>query len=451
MLLMTGCYNGPEAGMEGDGSASVGDDDDDVMTGPATTGEIDCIPGNETCVCLNGGCAGNLHCVDEICVPGPVVDEFDDRAVIGGVRVPLEIEIQADSFSWEQTGGPTADNVQGQMDLTLLVDVPADANPGARMVFTLTAVRNTIESQYEFGIEILPAEFSNFLNMIDDPEQAGTVEGLDIRENDAWVISTEGFVSRFDPEGAFIARTDIPGAPYGGHFGDLPTGNDNEINVMYVANQMTETVEALVLETDEIRMVTNQMTMGGALGPVDYVLPVGNDGGDGELFFTNREGGQVFHYYFDNEAETWNTVEFVADLGTNPNALAEGPDQGYIYVGTVGRVWRVPVLEDGTAGAAEVYLNLGPQTDLTLEVDGITFDETGTMYVGTPGTSSLHMARYRANGETQVVRSFSDVGGRISSFVNVQFGDGDFGGGTLYWTNLDTGAVGRLPVGLGGL
>ncbi len=447
-LLCAGCYEGPEEDGSGDGStsdATSNETSSSPVTSASTTGPTDCIAGQEMCICLEEQCVGSLQCVEGLCQRGPEFDgPDDDFDVIGGVRLPIEVDIMADSYEWTQVSGPQADALAGTDSTTLLVDVPADANPGSQMVFRINAVRNTIEATFDVRVNIHAAQFSDFLAEVDDPEQAGTVEGLGLLRFEAWVLSSEGFISRFSPEGNFIERIDLEGAPMGGVFGDLPVGDDDEIDVMYVANAGTERIQAVVENTGEVRMVTNQMTAGGALGPVDSVALFGN----GELFFTNRTGGQIFHYYFGDDGmgnEQWMTEEFLADLGPNPNAITTGPDPGYLYVGTVGKVWRVPVLDD-VAGDAELYFDIGDSADPLLEVDGITFDFAQTMYVGVSGTNTLYMARYNGGQQVEATRTFTDVGGGVSSFVNVQFGSGDFGNGTLYWTNPATSAVGRLQV-----
>jgi hypothetical protein len=361
------------------------------------------------------------------------------------VRLPIEMEIMADSFEWTQVSGPNADALSGIDTTQLLVDVPAGANPGSQMVFRVNAVRNTIEDSYDVRVNIHPATFTDLLAANDNPAEAGTVEGLAILDFEAWVLSSEGFISRFSPDGGFIERIDVTGSPMGGWFGGLPVGDDDEIDVLYLANAMTERIQAVVRNTGEIRMITDQMTVGGALGPVDSVVPFG----DGELFFTNRTGGQIFHYHFADDGSgggDWMTEEFLAGLGPNPNAISTGPEQGYLYVGTVGKVWRVPVLDDGMPGEAELYFDIGDTADPLLEVDGITFDFAQTMYVGVSGTNTMYMARYNGGQQVEATRTFTDVGAAVSSFVNVQFGDGDFEDGTLYWVNPATSAVGRLEV-----
>ena len=54
-----------------------------------------------------------------------------------------------------------------------------------------------------------------------------------------WVVSTEGFVSRFsnvDGVGSFQSRRDVSGTPVGARFGRLDVGGDDPIDVLFLAN-----------------------------------------------------------------------------------------------------------------------------------------------------------------------------------------------------------------------
>lgn len=441
LFVWGGCKD--EGSADGDGSGSTGSDTSDPTsaesadesTGPPPS----CVPGSRDCECLDGTCVGTLECIEGVCLPGPEIEVPGDFEVVAGVRVPIEIEVQADEFSWAQTGGPTA-TLEGIDATLLLVDVPADAASGEVLTFTVTAVQNTIERSAEVHVTVIEAVFEDFLAGIDDPQQLGTTEGLALGSGNMWVVSTEGFVSRFNSEGAFQNAFDLGEPHVGARLGRVPIGDDDDIDALLLANPASGRVEWMHLSTGDLTVITDQAEGGIPLGEVNYVLPAGN----GRIFFTNRTGGQVFLHDLDDGV----TRLFVEGLGTNPNALAVGPDQGYLYVGTVGKVHRVPVLPDGTAGDSEVYLDLGPDDDPTLEVDGLAFDEGANLWVGTPGTGTLHLARYRGSGATEVVRSFSDVGEDISGFVSLHWADGAFGRTYLYWTNLGGQTVGRLRVGL---
>jgi sugar lactone lactonase YvrE len=442
-----GCGGNDSDPQAEDGSTSGPDSDTmSVTSSPptsSTTGPIDCVPGQETCPCLNADCVGSLECVEDICVPGPELDvDEEDRDILAGLRVPIEADIIADSFAWEQVSGPPAE-LQGSDTPQLLVDLPVDAAPGETVTLRLNAVRNTIERSIEVRLNIIDAVFEDALPKIDDPAQLGTTEGFDIGQGSMWVVSTEGFVSRFGAAGNFMSSTSL-GNPVGGRLGRLPQGDDQDaIDVFYIADS-GGAVLALSVFGENLELITDQTDGGAALGTVNFVLQDGN----GDLFFSNRGGGQIFHH----DIEEGITRVFLDGM-RNPNALSLGPEAGVLYIGAVGQIWRVPILQgdDGiTAGDRTLYLELGPEDDPTLEVDGIAFDEGYSMWVGTPGTSTLHVVRYVA-GQAEVTRSWSDVGANISGFVNPRFGRNDFEGRAMYWTNLAGGTVGRLYTGVGSI
>ncbi len=462
-LAMPACEDSgdEDGGTEGgDGTTAASSMDSStapVTTSPSTTGPIDCIPGQETCECLEGDCLGNLFCVDNICAPGPEFDVPDDPIrVIAGLRVPIEAEVNADEFSWEQSGGPSAD-LSDLSNPTLLVDVPADASAGDTLTLTLNATRNSVPASAEVQIEVVAASFGEGLPGIEDIEQLGTPVGIDFRGGELWAISSEGFVSWFDldfdeesmTDVAFhVGSHDIPGAPGGGQLGQVP-GNDDDIDVLLLANTANQAIEAVAVNGGSIQTITDETIDAEPLGAVRDVI-----GLDGALYFTNAEGGQLMVWDpdppgdpEDEDAIPPGTRVLLSDLSM-PSALAIGPEPGVLYLGTTGRVWRVPILEDGSAGSPTVYLDIGDEADLDLEVGGLRFDRGQNLYVGLPLANRLLVARYVANDETEAVRDFGNADEGFNAFSQLSFGDGDFGGGTLYYGNPG-GRVGRVYVGLG--
>jgi hypothetical protein len=442
-LALAGC------GDDDDGSLDGGTTGAETTTSPTTdttsdsngtTGPSGCIAGQLDCACLDGGCVGALHCVEELCKPGPEFDLPNALSILAGMRVPIEVGLNADEFSWEQVGGPAVE-IEDPESLSLLVDVPGSAPAGEPVVLRLHAVRNTIEDHRDVQIDIHAASFENFVPDA-TADELGATEGLDFRNNDMWVVSMDGFVSRFgnaDGQGSFNTRYDVSGTPVGARFGQLDMGGDDPVDVLFLANAGAQSVQAMSLD-GSLSTITDELEDGSPLGEVNFVLPAQN----GNLFFTNRADQQILVHDIDEGV----TRVFVEDLGMNPNALAWGPATGYLYVGTAGRVYRVPVLPDGTAGDATTYLDLGPEDDITEEVDGLEFDEAGNLWVGAPNASTLYVARYVSDGPSEVANSWSAVGGGVSRFVNVRFGNNAFGRETLYYTNLGDGTVGRVYVGL---
>ena len=452
-LALAGCYGGSDSDGDGGGSSgsaddtSGGDDSDpsassSPTTMPNTTDPIDCVPGGEDCECLDGECIGDFSCVEDICLPGPIFvpDDDEEPLVLAGLVVPVNIDVTADEYTWTQVDGP-ATEIIGEGP-SVLVPVPPDAAVGDIITLRINATRNTVQASFDWHINVREAVFENFLGGITSTDELGSSEGLDFDGNgNMWVVSTEGFVSRFDQDAVFQSRVDIPGQPVGARIGDYYVNGADEdpVTALFVANAMNSTIEALLLMNQTIEVVSDTIDGGGSLGLVNFVLPDGN----GNVYATNRLDGQVFRYDVDDDV----TRVLVDMTGENPNALSFGPDAGMLYVGTNGQVIRVPVLPEETAGETSVYLDFAPATD-NFEADGLAFDAGGNLYVGSPNSSSLLVARYVGEGPTEVIREFSDVGAGFSYFVSLKFGDGGFGDSVLYWTQLGDRTVGRLETGI---
>lgn len=390
-----------------------------------------CVQGQAGCSCLEGGCVSGAYCVEEVCVLGPQIDVDDDRAVVGGVVVPLEAQVTADEFSWTQVSGPPVE-ILGAQTLQIAVPVPADAAAGEEIVLRLTATRNSVELTSEISVEVLAASFQNALPEISDPMQIGTAEGLALGATGMWVVSSEGFASQFSPEGGFIQRIDVAGEPVGADF----SGE----NIIIANREGTGRVQQLNSVSGNLSTLFDSVSGGGPLGAVG--LPLVDD--DDNVFVSTGLDQTVLLY----DAELGVAAPFLEDAAVvNPTALAFGPEGNTIYVGAQGHVWRVPVV-DGMAGAPQDYLVLGDDTDPAYEVHGLMFDEGSNLWVSCPGASSLYVAHYSAMGLAEVSRTFSDVGGGISRFNDLSFGRGDFERDTLYYTNVADGTVGRLQVGL---
>lgn len=458
--------NGNENETDAPGTTTGEDESGDTTpttTNPSTTGPVDCIAGQETCVCLENNCIGTLSCVNDICVPGPELDVPDEPIrVIAGLRVPLDTEILADEFSWAQTGGPDA-NVTGIDVQSPLVDVPADASGGDVLTFTLTAVRNGVEATQEVTIEIVEADFREGLPTIMDAEQLGTPNTVSFRGGELWAVMDEGFVSWFDigfddklDEEVAIhqGRLEIPGAPFGASMGQVP-GRDDDIDVLLIANAGNGALESVQINGGNIETLSAETIEGDPLGPVRHLARL-----DNEIYMTNGESGQLLVWdpvtpepddNPDTEGEEQipaGTRVLLEDLAM-PSAVITGPENGFLYLGVLGEVLRVPILEDGSAGEPSVYLSFGDNTDPNLMVDGLQFDRANNLYVGVPLDDRLVVARFAGGQETETIRDIDTADADFSDFGGIRFGDGEFGGATLYYGNA-SGRVGRIFVGLGG-
>lgn len=390
-----------------------------------------CVPGQSGCSCLEGACVSGAYCVEEVCALGPQIDLDEDRAVVGGVVVPLEAQVTADEFSWEQVSGPPVE-ILGAQTLQISIPVPADAAPDEEIVLRLTATRNGVTLSADLTVEVLAASFHDVLPQISDPMQLGTAEGLALGATGLWVVSSEGFASQFNPAGEFIQRIDVTGEPVGADF--------NGENLIIANREGTGRIQQLNSVSGNLSTLFDSLSGGGPLGTVG--LPLVDD--DDDLFVSTGLDQTVLRY----DAELGVVSPFLEDaVVVNPMALAFGPEGNTIYVGAQGHVWRVPIV-DGMAGTPQDYLVLGDDADPTYQVHGLMFDEGSNLWVSCPSASSLYVAHYSAMGPAEISRTFSNVGGGISSFNDLSFGRGDFERDTLYYTNATDGTVGRLQVGL---
>lgn len=99
---------------------------------------------------------------------------------------------------------------------------------------------------------------------------------------------------------------------------------------------------------------------------------------EGNLYVTASEGPAVFRVAPRGETQVWSEA-----VGGYPNGTALAPDGTALYVAQShpedsegGRVWRIPILPDGSAGEPQIVVEL-PRT----VPDGLAFDERGRLYV----------------------------------------------------------------------
>ncbi len=443
--LLTACKD--DGGAEGtaDESSTGEEPTSSSTTMPTTTSTTSttngCIPGDEDCVCSDGECVGEMHCVMDVCKPGPQFDPQDDEpTVLAGLYVPVQVEVNADEYSWSQVDGP-ATEILGE-GASIQVPVPPDAAPGDVITLRIDATRNTIEESFEYRITVLEPLFEDFLVGISDTAELGTSVALDFDDNgNMWVSSSEGFLSRFGGDAQFLTSYDLAGGPAGLRIGRIyDPDTDDDLPALFVALTMEERVVAMNLNNEQVQEITAEIDGGMPLGPVDLVVP-----DDRDVYFSN--GTQLLKWESDDAiSRVLNDGAFTSPI----TALTLGPDANVLYVGTQGKVWRVGVQQDGTANPPELYLDIGDEADPLEAVAGIAFDDGGNMFVGVPGTRTLHLAPYTAAEATSIVRSFTAPGMGYDAFRSLRYGSDAFSRSALLWTNLTDRTVGRLETGLRG-
>jgi hypothetical protein len=385
------------------------------------------------CVLLLVGCGGEGTVVtggdaaSQSDGPPPADEPFAvagaDREVLGGLVVPLDGTGSLGSVQW--TGDVTIDEATGAVAYAHIPDVAA----GTVFTFTITSTVGGEDASDTMTVTVMDAVFDDFLEPITDPAELNASEGIEFASDALWVVSNQtSFVSRFDTDGAFVQKHTIAGRPVG-----MNMYTDGRL---LLANVDLQEAQLLDPVSGEVTTLFDQLEGGGAVGNANYPLPAAG----GDVYLSTRTSLTIVRYdASDGVAREWLDLTGIA---VNPNALAFGPEPDRLYVGTSDAVYRVPIQGDGSAGTPERYV------DAPSEVDGLVFDEGRNLWVGCPNSSDLVVAPYAASGATTASRTFSDVGGNISLFVNTTFGSVPFGDTTLYWTNLGDRSVGRLPVGL---
>jgi sugar lactone lactonase YvrE len=134
-------------------------------------------------------------------------------------------------------------------------------------------------------------------------------------------------------------------------------------------------------------------------------------------------------------AEIW-----CRELRTVPNGVCLGPGEEHLYVAMTlgpGRISRVEIRADGSAGAVEDYALL-PGT----LPDGLAFDETGDLYVVTYRPESVWVIR--AGTRRVELVAHDPEGQALASPTNLAFGHVG-GEPRLYAANIGRWHVAELP------
>ena len=149
-------------------------------------------------------------------------------------------------------------------------------------------------------------------------------------------------------------------------------------------------------------------------------------------------GGCVFIIRPDGQTEVWSEA---AHHFTNGLALSPAGDYLYVAESLLPGVTRIPILEDGTAGAAEIVALL-PGT----VPDGLAFDQAGRLYISCYRPDRVY--RLDVDGRLEIVAD-DFQGTDVASPTNVVFG-GDTRS-TLYLASLARWHIAAMEVDVPGV
>jgi len=129
------------------------------------------------------------------------------------------------------------------------------------------------------------------------------------------------------------------------------------------------------------------------------------DADDDRLLVTESRGGRVLSVGTDGSREAWLTDDRLSTESFGANGIARSGSDVYVAVtraaGGVGRVLRVPLADDGSAGDAETLV----EGESVFGADGITTRD-GDVYVA--ANSQNRVVRVGDAGETEVLLTGQD-------------------------------------------
>ena len=132
----------------------------------------------------------------------------------------------------------------------------------------------------------------------------------------------------------------------------------------------------------------------------------------------------------DGEVERWLADPIIGGTGESPlpapigaNGIAVRNDTVYVSVTEKGQIVAIPISEDDTAGAPEVWAQ-GPELG---GADGITFDDAGNLYVASIGQSQI----VRIDKDDKAITIVATDEDGLDYPSTVKFGAGQYEGDLL--------------------
>ncbi len=397
---------------------------------------VDCVPGVEQCVCLEGSCVGGLTCLEGICLQGPTAEfGFPDYKALPGMRRSVTYDVVATEYWWEQVGGPPVVFVDPSAR-PLQVDIPGDSEV-TPVELRFHATRNGVDLAYDLSIELLPVDVQA---TFDDPQSVpavGPAGGVGFTSGGLWMSSpTQGSVAMVSTGGDIVDQFDVGGAPTRLYPAAFP--GDAVAQILFFTDPIQGALRVLYRGNGLTETVAESIPGIGTVGPAADVIRVGG----GDAVFSTGNGGRVFYFDYDPDTATSSTHVLVdqTQIGADPTALAFA--NGVVYVGTRGEVWRVSI-EDKQASESELYAALDDPSPAAI-VDGLLLDRDGNLFAAMSGQHALHVIHETSDAASPSTWSWAL--GSDAGVEGLRSGVGQFGATSIFFVNGD-GGVSSIEVG----
>ena len=286
------------------------------------------------------------------------------------------------------------------------------------------------------GLLTLPA--ASHAQTVFDRTLGELPEGIAIdRDGTIYVtLSPRGEIRRIAPDGSQSTLAQI--SPPGAGFGPLGLAFDRDGDLYVTAGTFDPASSGVY------RVSTDDGTSERVAGSSAIVLPnaIAFDG-QGRMYVTDSATGSVYRAVGDGPLALWLTDPRLAGDGSFGFGVPLGANgiayrQGSLYVAAteLGRIMRIPVASDGTAGTPQVYA----ESAQLVGADGLAFDVHGNLYVSANAQNKL--VRLSPGGAIQTLATATDG---LDFPAGIAFGRGSLGHASVFIVNFAIGAPGAGP------
>jgi sugar lactone lactonase YvrE len=285
------------------------------------------------------------------------------------------------------------------------------------------------------GLLTLPA--ASHARTVFDRTLGELPEGIAIdRDGTIYVtLSPRGEIRRIAPDGTQSTFAQI--SPAGAGFGPLGLAFDRDGD-LYV------TAATFDPASSGVYRVGDDGSSERIAGSTAIVLPnaIAFDG-QGRMYVTDSVTGSIYRAVGNGPLEPWlsdprllgdGSFGFGVPFGANGIAYRQG--SLYVTVTEKGRVMRVPVASDGTAGTPQVFA----ESAQLLGADGLAFDARGNLYV--VANVQNRLVRLAPSGAIETLATAADG---LDFPAGIAFGRGPLSHTSVFIANFAIGAPGAGP------